>query len=40
MAQDGFDMQVLIPNNAPFYYDVDGAMGASVSRRKRRFLSL
>ena len=32
MAQDGFDMQVLIPNNAPFYYDVDGAMGASVSR--------
>ena len=32
MAQDGFDMQVLIPNNAPFYYDVDGEMGASVSR--------
>ena len=32
MAQEGFDMQVLIPNNAPFYYDVDGAMGASVSR--------
>ena len=32
MAQDGFDMQVLIPNNAPFYYDVDGAMGANVSR--------
>src|ERR1041384_7419320 len=27
MAEDGFDMQVLIPNNAPFYYDVDGAMG-------------
>ncbi len=32
MARDGFDMQVLIPNNAPFYYDVDGPMGASVSR--------
>ena len=32
MAQDGFDMQVLIPNNAPFYYDVDGVMGANVSR--------
>jgi aminocarboxymuconate-semialdehyde decarboxylase len=32
MAQDGFDMQVLIPNNAPFYYDVDAAMGANVSR--------
>jgi aminocarboxymuconate-semialdehyde decarboxylase len=32
MAQDGFDMQVLIPNNSPFYYDVDGEMGANVSR--------
>jgi len=32
MARDGFDMQVLIPNNSPFYYDVDAAMGASVSR--------
>src|ERR1051325_9123251 len=32
MAQDGFDMQVLIPNNAPFYYDVDAALGANVSR--------
>jgi aminocarboxymuconate-semialdehyde decarboxylase len=32
MAQDGFDMQVLIPNNAPFYYDVNGDMGANVSR--------
>ena len=32
MAQDGFDMQVLIPNNAPFYYDVDAVMGANVSR--------
>ena len=32
MARDGFDMQVLIPNNAPFYYDVDAAMGANVSR--------
>jgi len=32
MAEDGFDMQVLIPNNAPFYYDVDGELGASVCR--------
>jgi aminocarboxymuconate-semialdehyde decarboxylase len=32
MTQDGFDMQVLIPNNAPFYYDVDAVMGANVSR--------
>ena len=32
MAKDGFDMQVLIPNNAPFYYDVDAELGASVSR--------
>jgi aminocarboxymuconate-semialdehyde decarboxylase len=32
MARDGFDMQVLIPNNSPFYYDVDAAMGANVSR--------
>ena len=32
MASDGFAMQVLIPNNAPFYYDVDGELGASVSR--------
>ena len=32
MAQDGFDMQVLIPNNSPFYYDVDAEMGANVSR--------
>jgi len=32
MAADGFDMQVLIPNNSPFYYDVDAAMGANVSR--------
>jgi aminocarboxymuconate-semialdehyde decarboxylase len=32
MAQEGFDMQVLIPNNAPFYYDVDPQLGANVSR--------
>jgi hypothetical protein len=31
MAQDGFDMQVLVPNNSPFYYDVDAAMGATTS---------
>jgi len=39
MAQDGFDMQVLIPNNAPFYYDVDAAMGANVSRAYNRAIS-
>jgi len=39
MAQDGFDMQVLIPNNAPFYYDVDAAMGASVSRSFNKSIS-
>ncbi len=32
MAEDGFDMQVLIPNNSPFYYDVEAQMGANVSR--------
>ena len=32
MAEDGLDMQVLIPNNSPFYYDVDANMGANVSR--------
>src|SRR5262244_3577089 len=39
MAQDGFDMQVLIPNNAPFYYHVDGAVGASVSRSFNRSIA-
>jgi aminocarboxymuconate-semialdehyde decarboxylase len=39
MAQDGFDMQVLIPNNAPFYYDVDGDMGANVSRSFNKAIS-
>ncbi len=39
MAQDGFDMQVLIPNNAPFYYDVDAEMGASVSRTFNKAIS-
>jgi aminocarboxymuconate-semialdehyde decarboxylase len=39
MAQDGFDMQVLIPNNAPFYYDVDAQMGANVSRSFNRAIS-
>jgi aminocarboxymuconate-semialdehyde decarboxylase len=39
MAQDGFDMQVLIPNNSPFYYDVDAAMGAGVSRAYNRSIS-
>jgi len=39
MAQDGFDMQVLIPNNSPFYYDVDAAMGADVSRSFNKAIS-
>jgi aminocarboxymuconate-semialdehyde decarboxylase len=39
MARDGFDLQVLIPNNAPFYYDVDAEMGASVSRSFNRAIS-
>jgi aminocarboxymuconate-semialdehyde decarboxylase len=39
MAQDGFDMQVLIPNNSPFYYDVDAAMGAAVSRAYNRAIA-
>jgi len=39
MSQDGFDMQVLIPNNAPFYYDVDAVMGASVSRAYNRAIA-
>ena len=32
MAISNFDMQVLIPNNGPFYYDVDSAMALSVCR--------
>ncbi|HEX9443928.1 MAG TPA: amidohydrolase family protein [Candidatus Binatia bacterium] len=32
MQQDGFDRQVLIPNNAPFYYDVEPGLGAAVCR--------
>jgi aminocarboxymuconate-semialdehyde decarboxylase len=39
MAKDGFDMQVLIPNNSPFYYDVDGEMGANVSRAYNKAIS-
>lgn len=39
MKQDGFDAQVLIPNNAPFYYDVDPKLGASVSRSFNRAIS-
>lgn len=39
MAQEGFDMQVLIPNNSPFYYDVDASMGAAVSRAYNRAIS-
>jgi len=39
MATDGFDLQVLIPNNAPFYYDVDAEMGASVSRSFNRAIA-
>ncbi len=32
MDECGFDMQVLIPNNSPFYYDIDPMLGASVCR--------
>lgn len=32
LAEGGFDMHVLIPNNSPFYYDVDPNLGASVCR--------
>ena len=32
MATSKFDMQVLIPNNGPFYYDVDPPMALSVCR--------
>jgi aminocarboxymuconate-semialdehyde decarboxylase len=39
MAQDGFDMQVLIPNNSPFYYDVDAKMGANVGRSFNKAIS-
>ena len=39
MAQDGFDMQVLIVNNPPFYYVVDAAMGAAVNRSHNRTIS-
>lgn len=39
MAQDGFDIQVLIPNNSPFYYDVDAKMGANVSRSFNKAIS-
>ena len=33
MAQDGFDMQVLIFNNPTFYYVVNAAMGARSAGR-------
>jgi aminocarboxymuconate-semialdehyde decarboxylase len=39
MAQDGFDMQVLIPNNSPFYYDVGAELGANVSRAYNKAIS-
>jgi len=32
LAKIGFDRQVLVPNNAPFAYDVDPDLGASVCR--------
>lgn len=42
-AQDldtiGFDRQVLVPNNAPFAYDVDPELGASVCRSYNRAVS-
>jgi len=30
MAMSNFDMQVLVPNNGPFYYDVDAKLALSV----------
>ena len=39
MAHDGFDIQVLIPNNSPFYYDVDAELGANVSRAYNQAIS-
>jgi aminocarboxymuconate-semialdehyde decarboxylase len=35
----GFDRQVLVPNNAPFAYDVDVELGASVCRSYNRAVS-
>jgi aminocarboxymuconate-semialdehyde decarboxylase len=32
MEQSKFDMQVLVPNNGPFYYDVEPALALSVCR--------
>ncbi len=32
LAKIGFDMQVLVPNNAPYAYDVDPELGVSVCR--------
>lgn len=32
MAMSKFDMQVLVPNNGPFYYDVDPQLALSVCR--------
>jgi aminocarboxymuconate-semialdehyde decarboxylase len=32
MRKDGFDMQVLIPNNSPFYYDVEPELSAGICR--------
>jgi len=39
MTRDGFDAQVLIPNNSPFYYDVDAELGAAVSRSYNQAIS-
>src|SRR3954452_2808551 len=36
---DGFGMQGLMPNNSPFYYDVEGQMGANVSRSYNKAIS-
>ena len=32
MAESQFDIQVLVPNNGPFYYDVDPKLALSVCR--------
>ncbi len=39
LEQIGFDRQVLVPNNAPFAYDVDTDLGASVCRSYNRAVS-
>lgn len=39
MAECGFDSQVLIPSNSPFYYDIDPKLGATVCRSFNRAIA-